>query len=75
MTQPEPATWSVTYPPEPGPEVTAVRDEEGDIWRRYDNGWGWTTRRGETITHPWTDIFEYGLTVTDASHEQEPSDA
>ncbi len=33
----KPRTWSL--PPEPGPEVTAVRDSDGDVWKREGDLW------------------------------------
>lgn len=34
---PSPTTWSL--PPEPGPEVTAVRDRRSDMHLRIETGW------------------------------------
>lgn len=46
--------------PEPGPEVTAVVDADGDMWQRYDTQWG-LSGAGRT---PWTQLVEsYGPLV------------
>jgi hypothetical protein len=36
----EPRTWA-TGDPEPGPEVTRVRDRDGDLWKRRKRKGGW----------------------------------
>jgi len=69
MPMPEPTVWTVTYPPEPGPEVTKVRDGEDDLWVRDEVDWACPSMgTGRT---PWHELFVYGDTVTDASHELE----
>lgn len=60
--KPEPRTWSL--PPEPGPEVTKVRDEAGNVYGRANDGcWSnfWRHFR-------WEGLLNYGP-LTDATHE------
>lgn len=45
--------------PEPGPEVIAVEDEDGEIWNRYNGGWG----LGATQTASWQLALTYGPLV------------
>jgi len=45
-------------PAEPGPEVLAVRDEDGDVWTRAADGW---TCSGMSITRvrPWREVLSF----------------
>lgn len=63
----EPRTWNAGDP-EPDASVTAVRDREGDVWRREDFGMGgdWVTDGGGAA--PWHGVTRYAL-LTDATHE------
>lgn len=62
---PEPAqTW--TYPPEPGPEVTHVRDRYKLVWHREDGEW---TYKGVAMLWTWNVLFEKRHPLTDVSAE------
>lgn len=60
-----PRVWRL--PREPGVEVTAVRDEGGDVWLRRYGGWYLTDLEG--APHDWDVVMRYGpLTeVTEAT--------
>ncbi len=60
----EPRTWSL--PPEPGPEVTAVRDAEGAVWRLHDDGaWHYLAAR-----RAWGSLLADFGPLADATEEQ-----
>ena len=63
MTPPPPRTW--TWHPEPGPEITAVRDGYGDLWQRTDIGW---MGHGGASSTPWGHLAQWHP-LTDASDE------
>jgi hypothetical protein len=54
--------------PEPGPEVTHVRDARGVKWRRGDGGWWGDIGHGYDDFHQWPEVVARGP-VTDASDE------
>jgi hypothetical protein len=57
-------TWDL--PPEPGPEVTAVRDCNGHVWTRL----AWNSWHHNAYRLYWRDLFDNGLApLTDASGE------
>ncbi len=63
----KPRTWSL--PPEPGPEVTAVRDHDGDLWHRDPDGWWRLHRKTWSGTaRQWGELLEFGP-LTDATNE------
>lgn len=72
--EPGPRTWRL--PEEPGPEVTAVRDADGELWQRTALGrWDLSPSRTEVgrrvrVSSPagvaWSDLMLYGP-LTDAS--------
>jgi len=63
-----PRTWEL--PPEPGPEVTAIRDCDGDVWARLGNSW----EGGGHSAVAWHELLVYGpLTdCSDATEELSP---
>lgn len=52
--------FKMTFPPEPGPEVTHVRDVDKDVWERdaTPNGLGWLLRSRGLIAS-WPDLADY----------------
>ena len=65
----KPGVWSL--PPEPGPEVKAVRDCDGNLWNRatiapFDEGWYLDDLNG--APHPWVAVIGY-TPLTDATAE------
>lgn len=61
-------TWSL--PPEPGPEVTALRDQDGDLWVRDPDGC-WRQDSGSAHM-AWHDVLNEWGPLTDASAEATP---
>lgn len=61
-----PHRWAL--PDEPGPEVTAVRDQDGCLWRRVHNGWQMERGPGrlQPIERWWKLVSNHGP-VTDAT--------
>lgn len=76
-TNPWPKSWSL--PPEPGPEVTAVRDGKGRVWKRKQSIWDprlcdWVYTSpggGYTRLGSWGSLLADAGTLTDASAELE----
>ena len=70
---PPPRVWELLA--EPGPEVTAVRDQSGHLWTREPDGWiyrtGTYTGRGVEIVYrlQWPSLYRYHAPLTDASGE------
>lgn len=62
-----PKTW--TLPPEPGPEVTHVKDRYRDVWRRGNGVWVYRNSVGNEAIWPWNVLFEKGYPLTDVSAE------
>jgi hypothetical protein len=65
-----PRVWDL--PPEPGPEVTAVRTARGILWRR--DRWGWSSTAPARRNHAWSFVlcataWEGELPLTDATGE------
>lgn len=60
------ATWEAS--PEPGPEVTAVRDRSGVLWRRQHMAWSPNVDHGDEVHRHWYDLLRRGPLV-DASGE------
>lgn len=60
--------WKMIVPPEPDESVIAVKDCDGDVWRR--RGDGWQVWRG-AIT-PWADIVRDVGSLEDATVYPEP---
>ena len=60
-----PRTWSL--PPEPGPEVTAVRDGRGEVWNHDGgtSGFGWYRPNGGRASWWW--LIGCRSPLTDAS--------
>lgn len=58
---PPPRVWSL--PAEPGPEVTRVRDCDGDAWNRVHAG-GWSLNGGYPSS--WVGVLQFGP-LTDAT--------
>ncbi len=54
----EPRTWSL--PAEPGPEVKAVRDCDGQVWRRDPGVWFIGKRGAGGTALPWGDLLRFG---------------
>lgn len=53
-----------TWGTEPGPEVTKVRDREGDLWFRVSSGWSCPARETEEMARqipalPWSSVLNY----------------
>ncbi len=65
-------TWQVLYPPEPGDEVTCVRDRDGDLWDRVGNNM-W--RLGLTFERPWLDVVRRHGPLQDATPDSAASAA
>lgn len=70
----QPHTWQI--PPEPGPEVTALRDRYRRRWNRMKGDCAPDTWQldekpylGITITERWPRLFENGWPLVDASGE------
>lgn len=67
-----PRTWSVVYPPQPGRQVTRVRDDEGDLWHRlnHPDGDAWRADEDPEGRDPadWEELLGFGP-LTDATHE------
>jgi hypothetical protein len=66
-----PRVWSA--PPEPGPEVTAVTDRNGQQWKRHDGGWCFV---GPQLGHHhwrWSELFFRQAPLTDATPAEEAS--
>jgi hypothetical protein len=42
---------------EPGPEVTAVKDVDGDVWVRVDGGWRMSRSMSGNVW-PWSSVLE-----------------
>ena len=63
----EPQTWGI--PEEPGPEVTAVRDRHGDVWKREGDAWRFARRLGALST--WDGLLRHEGPLTDASDEED----
>ena len=59
-------TWRMD--PEPGPEVTAVRDAHGVTWRREDTLWWGNIGHGYEDHRQWHELLARGP-LTDASGE------
>lgn len=64
----EPRSWQL--PPEPGPEVKAVRDYQGDLWARRPDGWGWALSAENNLWGWQALLMDYGP-LTDVTHELE----
>lgn len=63
-------SWDL--PPEPGPEVTAVRDVDGDEWAREMDGWIMPTRDGiGYYAAPWRELLQHAPLV-DVTPEAKP---
>lgn len=63
----KPRRWEV--PSEPGPEVTAVRDRDGDVWKRAENGaWEMMLERGVLLAGSWEDLL-WHAPLTDVTGE------
>lgn len=68
-----PRTWSL--PPEPGPEVKAVRDQDKHLWTHEPDGWiyrtGISQGGGTEIVYrlPWASLYRYHAPLTDATGE------
>jgi hypothetical protein len=60
-------SWSMD--PEPGPEVTHVRDAHGVLWRHDDSGWWGDIGHGYDDFRQWHEVLRRGP-LTDASSEQ-----
>jgi hypothetical protein len=74
---PQPRTWAL--PAEPGPEVTAVRDADGDRWVRVGDGWGMQTGHpgpgGSTHVHvgrarTWLEVLVFAPLVDDSGGDR-----
>src|SRR5258706_12929322 len=61
------ASWEM--PPEPGPEVSAVRDRRGVRWRREDIWWWADIGHGYEVNRTWPEVLARGP-LTDASGEE-----
>jgi hypothetical protein len=72
----EPRTWSL--PPEPGPEVTAVRATEGayglTLWRREPLAWNLRRADGKLLCscRSWLRLLQRYGPLTDATGEVQP---
>jgi hypothetical protein len=63
--KPEPRVWK-RDDREPGPEVRAVRDVDGEIWSRDPDGDGWVYDRDSSFSVPWNHILGWApLTVAE----------
>lgn len=68
-----PRTWSL--PPDPGPDVTAVRDRQGRVWTREEDGWIYRESRPSpridvVYRTTWAGLFMQGHSpFTDATTE------
>jgi hypothetical protein len=51
-------TW--TAPPEPGPDVTVVRDRRGVCWRRDAGLWWADIGHGYEVYRTWPEILTRG---------------
>lgn len=60
-----PRTWEL--PPEPGPEVTRLRDGDGDFWTRIGSAW----EGGGHSAVAWHELLVFGPLV-DATEETTP---
>lgn len=62
-------TWAMLCPPQPGPEVLAVTDKQGDLWRRTEHDtWRWTGRRGVLhVDEFWRALVREWGPLTDAT--------
>jgi hypothetical protein len=56
-----------TGDPEPGPEITAVRDRDLDLWRRVPDGW--ICRRPDAAPAAWSAVLGIGAPLIDCSSE------
>lgn len=74
--EPLPRSWSL--PPEPGPEVTKIRDKDGSVWEREDisRQWLWVSDDGsEAMVKPyedWADFLEGYGPLVDATQDTTP---
>lgn len=59
-------TWSMSA--EPGPEVTAVQDRFGVVWRREDGFWWADIGHGYEVHRTWPAVLSRGP-LTDATGE------
>lgn len=59
-------TWTAGDP-EPGPEVTAVRDQDLDVWYRVPGGW--VCRRPDSSPASWHSVLGFAGPLVDATAE------
>ncbi len=59
-------TWRMLCPPEPGPEVTCVRDRDGDLWDRVGNTM-WRLEKTLDFQRSWLDVVRRHGPLQDAS--------
>lgn len=72
MSAPARLSWDVVVPPEPGPEVTAVRDKDDDRWKRVGDGWSLDVpprRNHKYVSWSWHDLMVRFGPVVDVSDE------
>jgi hypothetical protein len=60
-------TWDL--PPEPGPEVRAVRTSYGSLYRRCATGWRLDGRPEDEEGLDWPYLMSSAYPLTDATHE------
>jgi len=68
-----PRAWLL--PDEPGPEVTAVRDRAGRLWKRIDDPESWCQVSGHLVHHhaTWYGLLAYAP-LTEEGERAYPSD-